>query len=524
MEVIRFPKEAFLRMIGYQVYAPEVLDFHRSDARIRIPSAPARTSKSYAGSYEAVYKGLPEWAKVDGKLTPRASRIVWIVAPNYSMAKEFDYIWQEVVGRQCYKAFGGEVIEKANSPNSGHMRIRVRWSPKAANGDEITTLFEAKSATNPESCQSEQVDFCLMSEAADQSEIVWNRYLRTRVGEAVMPTTPKISGEWLYDLIQKGEDGIGRIDTFRFTPHCNPRYNWELFWEEHALAESRVLQGEILTSPFGHDCFDPQVSCKAMRDWTFAEQFGGLWTFQMDRALPFRWTGDNAHVLDVAPPWIPYGRHFVSVDYGYNDPAVALWWAVGPDGALVIYREIYERELDPDVFIQRIVETSKAHDERLEYVVGDPQAPHVNSFMRRLGLPVREGNKIKIRDRRLGHLALVRALSTDPAIGRPRLHVLSPKAGEGFGAPKTIHEWKVLRMKADRGCGEFSTAAIVGADHAYDAARYGLASNPSAPAHESWSMEQEFSDHIAKVRKLERMRGAYQPASHSMRMTVGAWL
>lgn len=524
-ELIRFPKEAFLKMIGYQVYAPEVLEFHRSDARIRIPSAPARTSKSYAGAYEGIYEGTPAWELDErGHPHPDRSRLIWIVAPSYPLAKEFDYIWNEVVGRKVFQAFGGEVVEKSNSPNSGHMRIRIRWSPKNLSGDEVFTTWEVKSATNPESCQAEQVDFCIMSEAADQSEIIWNRYLRTRVGSVVMPTTPKITGEWLYELIQKGEDGIGRIDTFRFTPHCNPKYNWDLYWEEHALAESRVLQGEVLSEPFAHDCFDPEVSCKAMRDWTFAEQFGGLWTFQLDRALPFRWTGDRSHVLDTAPSWLPYARYFVSVDYGYNDPAVALWWAIGSDGSMVIYREIYERGLDPDIFVETILKTSKANGEKLEYIVGDPQAPHVNTFMRRLGLPIHEGQKVRVRDRKLGYMALVRALSTDPMIERPRLHVLSEKAGEGFGCPKTIHEWKVLRMRAERGSGEFSTNAFVGADHAFDAARYGLVASPSAPSAESWSVEGEFDKHIHKVRRMDRIRGAYLPASSSSRTTVRSWL
>ena len=45
---------------------------------------------------------------------------------------------------------------------------------------------------------------------------------------------------------------------------------------------------------------------------------------------------------------------FVSVDYGFKDPAVALFWAIDPRGLLIIFDEIYERRLTTGQFVERI--------------------------------------------------------------------------------------------------------------------------------------------------------------------------
>jgi hypothetical protein len=52
------------------------------------------------------------------------------------------------------------------------------------------------------------------------------------------------------------------------------------------------------------------------------------------------------------------------------------------------------------------------------------------------------------------------------------LTVLSQKAGLGYGCPKTIQEWRTLRRRPGTSSSEWSAAAIVGDDHAFDCARY----------------------------------------------------
>lgn len=499
--IVEIPKATFFAGLGYHIYAPEVLAFHESKARIRIPYAPARTSKSYAAAMDAVHAGMPRFERVNGRTYPvgpepgRSQIVVWPVAPTYSLAKEFDYMWQEIIGKDAYAPYGGQRAPGcSNSPHHGTIRMQINWG-RDKEGVPVTTLIDGKSATNLESLQAEEVDYALMGEAAEQPAIVWRRYLATRSKRAVMPTTPKLTAEWLYEMIEEGrKDPAMSVEAFKFTPMCNPRFDWPRYWQEHMKAVARVI-GRVEKNVV-HDCFAPGVPCLARKDPWFAEQFLGEWTWEQDRVLPFRWTGEHSNVLDHVPSWVPYGKHFVSIDYGYTDPAVALWWALGTDGQKVIYREIYETGFQPDTFADRIHEASR--DVKLDGLVGDPRNPVATQYLRKLGLPVYVPNPKVMRERKASMMMLIDALTPDPATGRPALRVVKDIGG-GYGCPKTIAEWKTLRRKPEAR-DEFASGAIASEDHAFDSARHFLAANPVAPSRETWYVEDEFDRHIARVR------------------------
>jgi hypothetical protein len=482
----------------------EVAKFHHSQARIRIPSAPARTSKSFGTAYDVIPEAMPDWIVDERKrrrpVAPqpgRATKLAWIIGPDYKQNKEFDYLWTELVMRHKRHRLPYKLGRHAYSPKQGNMEIELLWG-EDSHGEMIRTLIEGKSATNPESLQGEEVDIWVQSEAADQPEKIWARYGATRAHLAIFPTTPKLAGAWLKALIDLGESvehmptcgalcdpacpvlEVG-IESFVFTPHANPLYDWNRYWKEHALAELRV-SGRRLTTAHGHNCFDRSTACKAMRDPWFAEQFGGRWTFEADRVIPFKWmpmfAGDWCHVEHEAPDWLYSARHFVAIDYGFTDPACVHWYALGGDGRICLYREIYESGLDVQELVERVAKISHESGERIEFYVGDPQKPEVARIYQKLGLPVlSDRNKAATRDRAAGHLRLVNALTPGES-GLPRLTVLSEKAGHGLGCPKTISEWKTLRRKPGTSTSEWSAAALVGDDHAFDCARYALSSIP----------------------------------------------
>jgi len=543
----RYPKPLLWQFLGETVngvpqgYRPrtiEVLKFHRSQARIRIASSPARTSKSYAGAYDILPELLPDYEAVPGKagryrpVAPQAGRstkLCWIVAPDYKTMKEFDYLWTELVHRQKSHNLPYKLGRHAYSPKQGNLEIELLWG-KDREGDEIRTLVEGKSATNPESLQGEEVDLWAQSEAADQLEKVWSRYGATRARRAIFPSTPKLSGAWLKSMIDMAESvdhlptcgvlcdaacpvmELG-IESFSFTPHSNPSYDWVRYWQEHGLAESRVC-GRRVTADRAHNCFDTATLCQAMRDPWFAEQFGGRWTFEADRVIPFKWMpmfpGDWCHVEHVAPEWLYQAKHFVAIDYGFTDPACVHWYAQGPDNRLCLYREIYESGLDVVELVERVVETSRRYGERIEFYVGDPQKPEVAKVYQRFGLPIlSDRNKAATRDRAAGHTRLVSALSPDES-GRPRLTVLSSKAGLGYGCDKTIQEWRTLRRRSGTNSSEYSAAAIVGEDHAFDCARYALSSIPDPrSARSDIDAEMRLARaRAAKFRVVEKHTGA----------------
>ena len=131
------------------------------------------------------------------------------------------------------------------------------------------------------------------------------------------------------------------------------------------------------------------------------------------------------------------------------------------------------------------------HGEQIEYYVSDPRKFDMERYFRERGLPVWARDKNAMSDRKSGHARIVDYLSIDPDLGRPKLFVLSdsvqrmPLTIDGsdpqFGCPMTIGEWRGLRRKPGVVSDEFSEAAMLGRDEAYDVTRYFLASRPEAP-------------------------------------------
>lgn len=517
-EALQLGKSAVFEGVGYKPATKEVAAFHDSKARTRIAHAPARTSKSYAAAHETYFHCFPDWEVVNGKIyfirEPTGERRIWLVGPDYKTIKEWDYLWWNLVVRKKSSPFGGmyKILSKANSPQQGNMKIVLEF-PHDRNGDPVQVIIEGKSATNPESLQGEQVYLAVLSEAAELDEKVLARYLGTRCKYIIAPTTPKLSAEWLRKLIDDGHQYPElSIDSFEFTPYANPKYDWGLYWIEHAKAESRV-QGKILTPPNGHDCFANLSQCVAGKDPWFAEQFQGQWTGADERLLPF----GTHHIIHTVPEWARTARHFVSCDYGYADAAVALFWAVGERDRLVVLSEIYERQITATDFVAKLHERARALGLRPDYYVGDPKKPEVARLMRDRGLPVWDVDKKAMADRSAGFHAIVDALAVDPVTLVPRLQFVSDEAGLPYGCPNAIREFKMLRRKIGTASQEFSTGAVVGDDHAVDACRYGIQTRPQPRAIQQ---DNEMARYLASLRR--RAAKAVVPPKGAGRLVGGA--
>jgi hypothetical protein len=462
--------------MDYRVHTEDVRQFHESAARVRIVCAPARTSKSWATGHDSVVEGLPTFEQDKGRWKPQQTRLSWIIGPDYPTNKEFQYVWDQVVEGPI-KDFG--TIESAsNSPNQGNMRIVMRFA-NSKHGKYVRSIWEGKSSTNERSLQGEQPDFVCLSEAAEHPEKIWSRYVGTRYGRAVLPTTPKNHALWIKDMIELGKiDNQLSMESFEFTPEANPTYDWERFWLEHQKAESRTTGGRIEYRPadlFGtfnqneHHCLHDH--CNAFKDAFFAEQFLGQWTLYEARVLPFRViegpNGEPPHVLTQDPVELEDAKWFWSFDYGYRDEFVGLLWCMLPGGELVILDEIYESEMTEQVIMERVRAVERRyHDPRMEFYVGDPKRPNVEGLLNSVGLPVYGGSKNTLCDRELGKKLLISKLSTDPETNRPGLYVHAR-------CRKLIREWQELRYK-EGARDENAPTALAGNDHGYDAARYGI--------------------------------------------------
>ena len=425
--------ELIHKAYGYEVHEDVVHAFHASNAKTKIVSCPARTSKSYAGWKDVLPDVYLHGAllSIDDDLETQR---IWIVAPNYDLAKEFDYAWEDLIERREKLEFDYKIIRHTKSPGQGNMVIQIRWG-KNGKGQNVDTIIEVKSAANEKTLQSEEIDIAILSEAARLEEKVWSKYLSTRVGRSIWPTTPDIQAAWIHKLIESSA-GVPGLDTehFQFTPRANPKFNYERYWVEHQKAESRVsLSGTpilptddtVMPGPTnGHDCFDPMVQCEAMKDAGFAEQFGGLWTFSRGRVVPIRTVEDRQgrppHVVSGEREWYKHCHVHVACDYGFTDPAVAGFWLIGPNQTC-LRRSIYERGLTPDVFVAKInhIVDEMGWGERITRTIGDPKKPEVAALMRRHGLTVWDVDKKAQADRKAGHMELMNYLAINQTTGEP---------------------------------------------------------------------------------------------------------
>ena len=503
---------------GYQTSESAVDRFHASDARTKIISCPARTSKSYAGWKDVLPDILMHGAEL--QLNPELeTQICWIVAPNYDLAKEFDYAWEDLIERRKQVGFGDYKVEAArNNPKQGDMQIVIAWG-KNAKGQEVKSIIEVKSATNIKSLQSEQVHIAILSEAARLPSIVWTKYMSTRTGRSVWPTTPDIEAAWIFDMIERGRKNPElNIAPFEFTGRANPRYDWELFWLEHAKTEEEE-EGAILTRPRdnlaspsaenGHDCFDPTVECVAMKQDGFGEQFGGKWVFHKGRVVPLRTTmgenGQPSHVIHEDREWFKHADLHVAMDYGFADGTCIGFWLVGPH-QVVLRKSIYRTGMVPDDVYREYKLMLDWFDDTyaggmrkmIRRTVGDPKKPEVAEVFRRRGIPVFDIDKRAQADRKAGHLELMNALKTDPATGEPRMLVHADNA-------EVIKEWS--RLRRNEKVNEDAPTAFKGADHAYDQARYFLMTRPlgrEVPFYQRTTPFEQLRQNVLKKQRKER--------------------
>jgi hypothetical protein len=461
-------RAALFRLIGYEIRidarsprsAEEVRRFHLSDAKERIVSAPARTSKSWSAGAEIAHDFFPRLdAEAScfeaGKLALVVAECdadvhVWIVPPVYKLAKEWKYAREHLLDRGLVLAFGGKIETNTDAEAQGNMQLTVLWPWKTAKGRACRSTLQVRSAANEELLQAEQVKLAVVSEAADQDERVVNKFLRTRCERIIFPTTPKRSGLWLYERIQRGRENASlRREHFQYDRFANPTY-------DHAGYELAKLEA---TLTYGAPENDPD----------FLEQYEGQWTFAGGQVLPFRWLPDPRgvpiNVVDALPRWAASASWFVPFDYGYDDPAVALFVGVSQSGEMCVASEIYERHLIDEDLIARARAREKDLGIRVEGWIPDPQRPVLTELMRRYGLPLFDRAPLStLRDRPAGYQALRSALSVDPAVGRPRMTILR-------SCIHTITELKTIKFRQGH-ANEFSTSAIVGDDHATDALRY----------------------------------------------------
>lgn len=166
-------------------------------------------------------------------------------------------------------------------------------------------------------------------------------------------------------------------------------------------------------------------------------------------------------------------RKFRSMDWGYNDPCCVLWHAVGPDGRVYTYRELYVRQtLARDVAMQAIMMSGKEH---IAYTIASPDAwqnrgqkdidgENIAEIFGKRGMPL-----LKADTARVVGWNLMREYMADAPDGKPRWQIFPQCTNLIRTIPLATYDEHHTEDVSDK-C----------EDHALEAARYGLMSRPIA--------------------------------------------
>ena len=162
--------------IDYEPHSGQ-MEFHKSQARIRVLACGRRWGKTTAAVVEALLMSLSE-----------PGTRGWVVAPSYDLTKRFENTFTRLVPRKLYthKAF----IRQYTLLNG--------------------SIIELKSAVRPDaSLLGEGLDWLIVDEAAIIDDDVWVQYLSPSLldckGRAIFISTPR-GHNWFHTIWTRGRD------------------------------------------------------------------------------------------------------------------------------------------------------------------------------------------------------------------------------------------------------------------------------------------------------------------------------
>lgn len=294
---------------------------------------------------------------------------------------------------------------------------------------------------------------------------IWTRYLEptlsTTKGYAVFPTTPAASAQWLHELDERA--GTHGIASYTWPVTGNPIFPPE------ELERARQMYGNA------HP--------------VFREQYLGEWVFYSGTVYGHDFVVERTVIEPFTIPleW----RRIRSIDFGYRDPFVCLWFAIAEAserlgtrlGDLILYREYYHKQRAMAEHAEAIRKLSEG--ERILYTIADSAEQQSIADLRLLGVPALDAKK----DRRAGRM-LVGDYFRDG-----RLKFFKGACRE------TLRELNHYRWDSDKDK-EGAKELTMGDDHAMDALRYAVMSRPQ-PRKAPWrATKGTFEYEVSERRKL----------------------
>ena len=333
----------------------EKLHFPTKDARFTVAVCGRRWGKSVSASKEIeIMLNMPKTRS-------------WVVAPTYQTAeKVFREVWHSVVQNR--------------SPEKNLATTRASYKDmyiETATG----SIFEAKSADNPNSLVGEGLDLLILDEVAKQKKVVWEMYLRPtlsdRKGKAIFITTPE-GYNWVYDLYLKGQSDEEWL-SFN-SPSWENQFAYPKGVEDSDLIEAkRNLSHEV-----------------------YEQEYGAKFTSFAGRVYPFDRNIDMGK-FNYNPNFPTY----CAIDFGYRMPAVGWFQTNMVEGVwhINIIDEIVHQE---NIKTDELVKQVRQRPYRIQAYFGDPAGKSVQGqsglgdieIFRKFGIGIRS-----IRDRTSTNIA-----------------------------------------------------------------------------------------------------------------------
>lgn len=284
--------------------------------------------------------------------------------------------------------------------DTGSVQRRMRQAYRYPNGSEIIVAGIDK----PGKVMSTEFDTIYVQEAIDLTLEDWES-LSSRLRNGVIPyqqligdTNPGPPSHWLK---RRADAGALRLIPCRHED--NPRIVHPVTGDVTAYGRTYLERLDRLTG----------VRLKRLRHglWVAAE---GMVYDEWD-ALVHHTTLADLGLDRVPSSW----RRYRAIDFGFTNPFVCQWWAVDPDGRMLLYREIYRTRtlVEDHARVIRALEASAG--ERIDATITDHDAEDRATLERHLACRTTPADKnvsagiqdVQARLRRAGD-------------GRARLHVL----------------------------------------------------------------------------------------------------
>lgn len=129
----------------------------------------------------------------------------------------------------------------------------------------------------------------------------------------------------------------------------------------------RLIEGTVLPPPFLPESYYERL--RQLKGIYFQRYAKGLWTAAIGLVYPF---DPTKHLItkeqfrertgrdEIPADW----KRVLSIDFGFDHPFVAHWWAVSPDDKWYLYREIYHTRRTVNTHAKTILEAFDKDEQR----------------------------------------------------------------------------------------------------------------------------------------------------------------